>query len=160
GGGDVRVVGAVIGRADADVEDRLDAVVVLEQRLELLLVAEAGVVAADDDLQSHELLLRSGGRAGHPWGWDARGGRAGRRSGAGSGQVLSELLHEDREGDGAGVGGADRLLTEHAGAAQGRGDVRRRVGRLASHARGLEDRLSGVVPGEALLEGLPEGCGG
>src|SRR5699024_8515930 len=83
--------------------DRLDAVVVLEQCLELLLVAEAGVVAADDDLQSHELLLRSGGRAGHPWGWDARGGRAGRRSGAGSGQVLPELLHEDREGDGAGV---------------------------------------------------------
>src|SRR5690625_1126879 len=79
GGGDVGVEGAVVGAAHADVEDRLHAVVALEQGLELLLVAEAGVVAADDDLQCHGVLLRGGGagaegpsRSGDPAGFQDR----------------------------------------------------------------------------------------
>ena len=86
-------------------------------------------------------------------GWSGRarwpGGQGARRSA----EVQAELRHEDREGDRAGIGGAQRLVAEHAGAAEGRGDVGGRIGRLAGRGGGLDNRRGGIVAGERVGRG-------
>src|SRR5690606_26063213 len=54
---DVRVVGLVLGTRDADIDDRVDAVVRLEVLLAGVLAVVAGVVTADEDPQDHRILL-------------------------------------------------------------------------------------------------------
>src|SRR5699024_1162184 len=51
--GDVGVVGAIPSAGHADVNDLLDPIVGLEQRLELLLVSVSSIVPADPDLPTH-----------------------------------------------------------------------------------------------------------